>query len=240
MITRPVRPGDDRAVEAIFAETVALGRPLPFAWDGFERYADLCLSWYLGAGRDDVVVLEDDERVVGYALVCADGRAHRRWQRTAAASWALRATTDVLKGRLADEVERFCRLRLRDGWAGWIGSPPPCPAHLHVNVVAGHRGASAGRLLLDAAEERLRQAGMAQWYGEVNAIAGRRASALERHGARVVQRRPSLTMSWLAGRPVETLRVTRTVPPVAQSQPLRRKARYSRPETVAISASTAG
>lgn len=242
MNTRGLRPGDDRAVEAIFAATVALGNPLPFPCPDFDAYAELCLSWYLGPGRDDAVVLVEHEEVVGYALVCRDGDGHRRWSRRAGATWTLATTRAVLVGRYPEEAERFYRLRLKDGWHALLGPPPPCPAHLHVNVVAGHRGAAAGRLLVEAAEERLRAARVAQWYGEINAPVGRRGAALQRRGGRVVLRQPNHTLSWLAGRPVERLRVTRAVPAEArrQSQPLRRNARYSSPAASAIPASTNG
>lgn len=240
MNTRGLRPGDDRAVEGLFTATVALGRPLPFACPRFEDYVDLCLGWYLGPGRDDVVLLEELDRIVGYALVCVDGRSHREWVRRVAAGWTVHTVRGILAGRYPREAERFYRLRLRDGWDGLIGPPPPCPAHLHLNVAETQRGASAGRLLIDAAEQRLRDGGQKQWYGEINVPVGRRAGALERLGARVLLRQPNRTLSWVADRPIERLRVTRAVPDPPYSQPLRRKARYSSPDTVTIATSTVG
>jgi len=240
MNPRPLQPGDDRAVEELFAATVALGRPLTFDCPGFDAYRDLCLGWYLGPGRDDAVVLEASGRIVGYALACVDAHAHRTWVRGEVTPWVLRTTRAILSGRLPREAERFYRLRLRDGWAGLVGPPPPCGPHLHLNVESGSRGGAAGRLLIEAAEERFRLAGVRQWYGEINAPVGRRAVALERYGGRIVTRRPSLTFSWLAGRPVEQLRVTRAVPVAPQSQPRRRKAPYSSPAAVAMPASTNG
>jgi hypothetical protein len=237
---RPLQPGDDRAIEELFAATIALGRPLGFACPGFDAYRDLCLGWYLGPGRDDAVVLEAAGRIVGYALACMDARAHRTWVRSEATTWVWRTSRAILGGHLPPEAERFYRLRMRDGWAGLVGPPPPCGPHLHLNVESGARGGRAGRLLIGAAEERFRQAGHGQWYGEINAPVGRRAAALERFGGRIVARRPSHTFSWLADRPVEQLRVTRSVPAEAQSQPLRRKARYSSPAAVAMPASTNG
>ena len=223
MNTRSLQPGDDREIERIFLETIALGRPLPFACPGIESYMDLCLSWYLGPGRDDASVLEDCGQVVGYVLVCRDGRAHRQWTRAAGSAWVLRTVRSVLGGRLPADADCFHRLRLRDGWEGLVGPPPPCPAHLHLNIQAGHRGGSSGRRLLEAGEARFRAAGIQQWYGEVNAPVGRRAGALVRHRGRVVARRPSHTFSWLAGRPIEQLRVTRAVPAEPQI-PLPRRA----------------
>lgn len=240
MNPRSLQPGDDRAIEELFVATVALGRPLGFDCPGLDAYRDLCLGWYLGPGRDDAVVLEEAGRIVGYALGCTDAQAYRTWARAEATTWVLHTTRAIVTGRLPQDAERFHRLRLRDGWAGLVGPPPPCGPHLHVNVEDRFRGGRAGRMLIEAAEERFRLAGIRQWYGEINAPVGRRAAALERYGGRIVGRRPSHTFSWLAGRPVEQLRVTRAVAATPQSQPLRRNARYSNPAAVAMPASTNG
>jgi hypothetical protein len=211
VIIRPLASGDDAAVGAIFEATLALGRPLGFACPDLDAYRDLCLAWYLGPGRSDAVVAETNEGVVGYPLVATDGAAHARWARRAALGWAARTVPALVAGRYPPSAERFYRLRLRDGWASALGPPPPCPAHLHVNLLHGHRGGRAGRWLIDAAEDRLRAAGLDRYHGEINTPVGRRAAALERHGARVVHRQVNHTLSWLEGRPVERLRVVRRV-----------------------------
>ncbi len=238
MTVRPLGPDEDHLVEAIFEATLALGRPLPFPLADLDRYRHLCLGWYLGPGREDVRVLEVDGAVVGYVLVCIDDRAHRGWCRRPAWDWTTRAVREIAAGRYPVESERFHRLRLRDGFSALAGPPPPCAGHLHLNIAAGHRQGSGARDLLAAAEGRLRRAGRDQWYGEVNARIGRRASALERLGGRVVDRRTNHTLSWLVGAPVERLRIVRRVP--AYSQPLRRNARYISPATTAMPSSTIG
>ena len=242
MIVRPLEPGEDRAVERIFEATIACGRPLPFAGPELEEYTDLCLGWYLGPGRDDVRVLDHFGDVVGYVLICTDDRAHRRWTRPLATAWTWRTTRALVAGRSGDDSATFHRLRLKDGWTTLLGPPPPFDAHVHLNVVAGHRAGRSGRLLIEAAEARFREAGVQWWYGEMDAPVGRRGAALEREGARIVHRQHNLTLSWLAGRPVERLRFTREVRPAPspQSQPERRKARYSSPAAVAITVSTNG
>lgn len=57
--------------------------------------------------------------------------------------------------------------------------------------------------------------GLPGWYGEINAPTGRRALALEVHGARVVHRAHNHTLSWLAQMPIERLTVAR---PLALAQ----------------------
>ena len=242
MNVRSLRPGDDRDVERIFAATVASGRPLPFDCPDFDDYTDLCLGWYLGPGRDDAVVLEDLGQVVGYALVCTNDQDHRRWSRPVATTWIARTVRGLASGRYPADARRFYRLRIHDGWEAILAPPPPCTAHLHCNVEAGHRGGRSGRLLINAAEERFREAGVTQWYGEINAPVGRRGAALVRNGARIVHRQHNRTLSWLADREIERLRFTRRVgeAPPTQSQPERRNARYSKAAAVAITVSTNG
>ena len=242
MIVRPLQVGEERAVERLFQATVAFGRPLPFTGPEVDHYTDLCVGWYLGPGRDDVRVLDHLGKVVGYALVCTDEQAHRRWTRPLATTWAVRSTAGLCTRRFGEESATFHRLRLKDRWATLVGPPPPYNAHLHLNVADGHRDGAAGRLLVEAAESRFREVGVRWWYGEMDVPLGRRGAALERQGARIVHRQPNLTQTWLAGRSIERLRFTREVRPVPapQSQPERRKARYSSPAAVTMTVSTSG
>ncbi len=109
------------------------------------------------------------------------------------------------------DASRFLRLRVRDGWHMWRHSvDAPFPAHAHINLAAP-RPRLGGRLLADHVDLRCRQAGLPGWFGEMNALVGHRARALERLGADIVHRAPNHTMSWLVGRPVERLTVARRV-----------------------------
>jgi hypothetical protein len=205
-----LRPGDDPAVRRLFGDTVCLGRPLPFLVPGWDAYQSLCLDWYLGPGRADAGVLVDDGRITGYALVCTDGPAHLRWQRTQAARFSARTVVRLLGGRLDADAERFLRLRLKDGWHMWRHGPAaPWPAHAHLNVACRSRAAAGGRQLAEHVDRRIRLAGFSGWFGEMNAVAGHRAGALGRLGATVVHRAPNHTLSWLLGQPVERLTVGR-------------------------------
>jgi hypothetical protein len=109
-------------------------------------------------------------------------------------------------------VDRFYRLRLRDGWETWRHhGTRPAPAHAHVNV-EGDAGFAPGRLLAEHIDAVCRTVGIESWYGEVNAPRGRRAAALERWGARVVDRVENHTFSWLCGTPIDRLTIVRPVP----------------------------
>jgi hypothetical protein len=65
--------------------------------------------------------------------------------------------------------------------------------------------------LVQCVDERCRRAGLPGWYGEINALVGKRASALERIVGPIVDRAPNHTLTWLRGRPVERLTVVRTL-----------------------------
>lgn len=235
MRVRRYTPADEREVRGIFRDTIALGRPLPFrpppggdSWGEpcgpwgdpwLTDYERLCLSWFVGPGSADAGVLDDGRAVRGYVLVCTNLAAYRRWATQAAASWTARTLARLAAGRMDPVVERFHRLRLRDGWRSLAAPPAPMPAYVHVNVAAEARAGVAGLLLARYADERCRAHGLPGWYGEVNAPVGRRAAALASGGIQTVHRQTSHTLSWLAGEPVERLTVVRDV-----SRPLRRRA----------------
>jgi hypothetical protein len=210
---RSLRPGDEVFVRQLFRDTICLGRPLPFAVPEWEAYESLCLDWYLQAGRADAGVLEDDGRVTGYTLVCTDAAGYQRWQRTQATSFSGRVASRLLAGRLEPDASKFLRLRLKDGWDMWRhGVTAPLPAHAHINLASESRASLAGRQLADHVDGRCQAAGLPGWFGEMNAIVGRRARALERLGGTVVHRAPNHTLTWLLGQPVERLTVARWLP----------------------------
>ncbi len=214
-LTPLARDGDD-AVREIFRSTIALGRPFPFASDGrrdhLRPYEDLCLRWYLEAGRADGALLRSSGTVVGYALVRLDVESFERWQRRATIRFLRRVLPRIAVRAYPTPVDRFYRLRLRDGWSLWRARHelPQLP-HAHLNVVGG-AGELPGRLLADHIDAVCRRAGLSAWCGEIKARVGRRTAALDRWGAEVVARTPNATLSWLVGGPVERLTIVRRVP----------------------------
>ena len=214
--TRPLRPGDEAAIRRVFRATLALGHPAPFGPDAggaLRPYERLCLGWYLDGGREAACVLTGGNRVVGYALVCLDPAAFARWQRRAGLRLSAYVMPRLLARRYPEPIDRFYRLRLRDGWALWrhqqngIDDLP----HAHMNA-CDTMGGLPGRLLADHVDAVVAAAGFPAWFGEMNARAGRRAAALSRWGAEIVARQPNRTLTWLAGGPVERLTVVRRVP----------------------------
>ena len=203
---------DHDAVRRVFRATIALGWPLPVDdsdWRHLRPYERLCLSWYLERGTGGL--LHDGDDLCAYALVCVDPSGFARWQARAAARFVAAVAPRVAVGSYPPLVERFYRLRLRDGWAATRARRrrPKLP-HAHLNAV-GSAGAWPGRALLQFVDDACTAAGFDAWYGEINAPGGRRVAALERVGLRVIERTPNRTFSWLAGTAVERLTVVRAV-----------------------------
>jgi hypothetical protein len=213
---RPLTEQDETELRRLFRETVVMGRPLPFSLDDAGRYESLCLDWYLGPGRPDAAVVDVGGQIAGFALVCVDQAAYRRWVRARAGRYAVYSLLTLVRIDPRSPLSRFHRSRLRDGWVMLRSPAPPFQAHAHTNVLAPELSRWAGKLLLDFVDERCRLAGLAGWYGEINAPIGKRASALERVVGPVFHRAPNHTLSWLMERPVERLTVTRTVPTISR------------------------
>jgi GNAT superfamily N-acetyltransferase len=215
VIVRPLSELDDVELRRLFRETMVMGLPLPFPLADGGRYESLCLDWYLGPGRRDAAVADVDGRIVGFALVCTDPSAYRRWVRTRAARYALYSLLTLVRTDPRAPVARFHRCRLRDGWVMVRNPTPRFSAHAHMNVLPHELARWAGGSLLNFVDERCHASGLSGWSGEINAVAGKRAKALERIVGPVVHRAPNHTLSWLMGRPVERLTVTRTFPQVS-------------------------
>lgn len=204
---------DDDRIRAIFRATLAMGAGVAFVIPDLDRYEALCLDWYLGPGRDDAAVLEAaDGRVGGYALVCTSPDAHRRWTRRHAARFAVMVVAGFARGRYRGEAARFYRFRMHDGWS--LRTRPAAVTglgHAHVNLVPALRAGRAGRVLAAHIDDRVSHAGLPGWFGEINAVSGHRAAALERLGGTVVHRAPNRTMSELTGLRVDRLTVVRSL-----------------------------
>lgn len=212
---RPLRRRDDDEIRQTFRETLVLGRPVPFPLPEFAAYEALALDWYLTEGRDNCAVVEANERHIGYALVCTRETDFRRWQRAAVARYLRRILPRLATGQISGEARRFYWLRIVDGFLAWRDSPSPdFGAHAHFNVRAGARGGLVIRDLLEHIDRCCRSQRISDWYGEINAPAGRRARVIERYGMTILHRQDNTTLAWLVGAPVERLTVRRRVGPI--------------------------
>lgn len=208
-VIRALTTQDEAELRRLFRETMVMGSPLPFLLADDGRYESLCLDWYLGSGRDNAAVVDAGGRIVGFTLVCTDQAAYRRWVRLRAARYALYSVTTLLRTNPRSPLSRFHRCRLRDGWVMMRSPAPPYAAHAHVNVLSEQVPSWVGGSLLERVDEMCREAGLTGWYGEINAVVGKRARALERVVGPIVHRAPNHTLTWLMAQPVERLTVTR-------------------------------
>lgn len=210
--SRPLTDADAPFVRDLFRSTVALGEARALRGRAGAAYERLCLDWYLGPARDHAAVLALGDRAVGYVLVGPDEGpdGHARWARRAALAYLGGVAADHVVGPRAELA--FHRLRLVDG-ADRLLRPvvPPAAWHAHVNLVPGGRFADAGLAARDHVDAVVRRHGGAAWYGEVNAVDGRRGAALARLGFDVVHRRRSRTFSADGRGSVDTLTILRRV-----------------------------
>lgn len=208
---RPLRRADEPAVRAIFRSTLALGSPLPFRHPGLDSYERLCLDWYLGEGRDEAVVVEAGGEPVGYLLLCLDDRRFAAWQRVEALRWTADAARLTLDPRCPSAARRFTVLRTLDGLASLGAVSAPYEAHIHTNLLPGHRGRRTVFRLVDHADGRVEAAGLEGYAGEVNVPLERSLHALEAEGVAVLHRTLTRTFTWLHGSPVDRLLIGRSL-----------------------------
>lgn len=221
---QPLRSGcagvaDDTAIMRLFVDTLMLGRaPDTTIW-GLDRYAAVCVEWYLREGRDDAAVAVDGHgEVVGYAFVCTDPESHRRHAMSAAARLVARVVVALLTGRLDRPSRRFYAGRLRDSLELRRSlSRPPMRAHAHLNVASTARSGSTALALRTHIDDRVVRAGLPGWFAEINARVGDRERALTRLGLEVIDRAPNRTLGRELGTATNRLTIVRRLEPVART-----------------------
>lgn len=155
---RPYRPADRARVREIAYATGYMGESPAWYWRDVVSFADAWTAWYTDHEPESAFVADDGDSVVGYLVGCLD---------TARAPSARDTITRLMIRR---------QLLLRPGTAGFFWrsirdvlrdpsvpsgelSDPRWPSHLHINLLPAARGHGAGRGLMEAWLERLRQAG---------------------------------------------------------------------------------
>jgi len=155
---RPYRAEDRERVREITFETGYMGEPAAWYWRDAVSFADIWSGYYTDHEPESAFVAVEAGTVVGYLLGCLD---------TARAPSPRAAITRQLLRR---------QLLLRPGTAGFFWrsiadtlrnpsvpsgelSDPRWPSHLHINLLRAARGQGAGRGLVSAWLDRLRQLG---------------------------------------------------------------------------------
>jgi ribosomal protein S18 acetylase RimI-like enzyme len=145
-------------VREIACETGYMGEPAAWYWRDAVSFADAWSGYYTDHEPESAFVAVEGDSVVGYLVGCLD---------TARAPSPRVAITRLMLRR---------QLLLRPGTAGFFWrsiwdtlgdasvpsgelSDPRWPSHLHINLLRAARGHGAGRGLVDAWLDRLRQLG---------------------------------------------------------------------------------
>ncbi len=206
--------GYESRIRALFWETVSIGKPLPFTLSCASRYEELGLGWYLSHGIDDAVVVERDGNVIGYGLFCADAKSFKKYQNRKLILLALGVLFALITFRTNVESRRFYWFRICDSFAIFRSRntlPNDVHAHAHLNVNSANHDAFAARMLRGHSDAMCLRHGLNAYFGEMNAIGGKRLLSLRRVGGDVVNESRNFTFSWLAGTQVRRLTLVRTV-----------------------------
>lgn len=206
--------GRESAIRSLFWDTVTIGQPLPFKLSCADQYERLGLNWYLQNGAGDGAVAVVDNEVVGYCLVCVDPASFHRAQRRHFIGLAVSVALALITGRTNKESRHFYWYRLRDSLAitkTRQALPKNVHMHVHLNVGSKFHDGSVSLKLRDHADHACLMHGATAYFGEMNAIGGRRIVGLHRVGGQIVDDSPNHTFSWLTGKEVHRLTLVRNL-----------------------------
>jgi len=214
--------GYEHAVRKMFWDTITIGHPLKFDLNCARQYEKLGLSWYLTEGSKDCVVALVDNEAVGYCLVCTDTESFERSQKKLLALLFICGLFVLLTGRINSESRRFYWYRLRDSVTIMRTRkhlPTDVHMHAHLNVHYSRHDGSVSRRLRDHADAVCAANSANAYFGEMNAVGGKRIIGLQRVGGAVVSDSTNHTFSWLTGQDIHRLTLIRFLEqPVAQAE----------------------
>ena len=208
MNIRPYEPRDRAAVREICCDTADSGKPVESFFPDREVFADLLTRYYTDTEPQSAFVAETDGQVIGYIIGAHDTR---RFQRTM--TWRI-APAAVLKALARgllwhpqvrallwanrDAVFRFAALTLgvssNSACSGHADAVPltDYPAHLHINLRAGHRSQRIGDQLLSRWLDQARQRAVRGIHASVNADNTGGCCFFEAMGFRALSRQPRM------------------------------------------------
>lgn len=214
--------GYEHAVRKIFWETITIGHPLKFDLNCARQYENLGLSWYLTVGSKDCIVALVNNEVVGYCLVCTDTKSFERSQKKLLTRLFVCGLFVLSTGRINSESRRFYWYRLRDSVTILRTRkhlPTDVDMHAHLNVHYSRHDGSISRRLRDHADAVCKAHGANAYFGEMNAVGGKRIVSLRRVGGEVVSDSTNHTFSWLTGQDIHRLTLIRFLEePVSHSE----------------------
>ena len=159
---RRYRDTDRAAVYDICVDTAGAGKGVRGRYSTDDLVPDAAAGPYLFLAPEHAYVLDDGERAVGYVIGTADtaefvaGYQQRWLPRLLERYQPLSGPPVTDEDQRIDSMfhpERLVRPELA-----------PHPAHLHVNILADHRGSGRGRALIDTFLASVAAAGAASCY----------------------------------------------------------------------------
>jgi len=159
---RRYRDGDRAAVYQVCVETANAGRGVRGRYSTDDLVPDTVAGPYLFLEPEHAYVLDNGGRAVGYVIGTAStpdfvAAYQQRWLPR------LRARYQPLSGPpVTEEEPRLDVMFHPERWL--LPELAPHPAHLHINLLAGYRGAGHGRELISTFLASVAAAGAASCY----------------------------------------------------------------------------
>ena len=159
---RRYRDGDRAAVYEVCVETAGSGRGVRGRYSTDDLVPDIVAGPYLFLEPEHAYVLDDGERAVGYVIGTAStpgfvAAYQERWLPR------LRKRYQPLSGPPVTEEEHRLEVMFHPERL-LVPELAPHPAHLHINLLAGYRGAGHGRELIRTFLASVAAAGAASCY----------------------------------------------------------------------------
>jgi GNAT superfamily N-acetyltransferase len=202
-----VRPYDraDRAdVHRIGADTAFFGEPIEAFLDDRRLWCDAFCTYYTDLESEHSWVACAGQKVIGFLFGCVDTELQqRRWRREILAVVMWRA----LRGRyqLGRITWRYTAKMIQASLRGEFARVDLAtyPAHLHINVEGHWRAQGAGRRMMEAYLDQLRQLGVPGVHLHTTSLNEAACRLYTRVGFRLLDAHLTRVWSHLVARPVE-------------------------------------
>lgn len=209
---RRYREGDRARVREICCDTGCLGQPIDTMFADRALFADLITGPYLEHEPEWALVVENNDRVVGYLLGSTRRDFDRQLMRSGSrVAWKMLWRLITGHYREHRNSGRFVRWVLLFGFHERPKHPRHA-AHLHFDLEEEFRGLGVGRRLWNIYEDRLRDAGVKRCYGEFFSYPERRPEVVyARYGFSVFDRHRTTLFAGEIPNPVEIVCAQKTL-----------------------------
>jgi ribosomal protein S18 acetylase RimI-like enzyme len=176
---------DREAVRKLAVDTADIGNPAESIWDYREPVADILTGYYTKYEPESIFVAESDGEIIGYIMGSVRTKSHYDLYSNfiIIPSAILKA---IFQGALFDrqswrllctglcsfQMEMLITPKMMDEY----------PAHIHVNIKQGHRGANLGQRLISTYENYIRESGIKGVHARVRGDNERGRRFFERVG----------------------------------------------------------